>query len=74
MTGLFIASVLLGLFIVFARKLDQLTLAHFEWRLVEFKFEPQRKTSKKPLKAKSPRAVKASKAPRQLKSVKRLPP
>lgn len=74
MIGFFIASVLLGLLIVCARKLDQLTLAHFEWRLVEFKFEPQRKTSKKPLKAKTPRVVKVSKPPRHLKSVKRLPP
>ena len=73
MTEALIAGGLVGLIIALIRKLDSLTFAHLEWRLVQLKFaEPRRKT-KKPIDAKAPRAVKASRVPRQLKQVKSIP-
>ena len=74
MTELLVAGGVVSLLIAFLRKLDSLTLAHFEWRLVEFKFAEPHKSRKKPIKAKASKAVKASRSPGQLKSVKKLSP
>jgi len=61
------------LLIAFVRKLEKLTFAHIDWKVVELKFSDPHKVMKKPTKAKAPRTVKAPKASGQLKSVKRLP-